>query len=101
MVHLWVWEILFGTHLGDLGSRSPDQATEAGEILPCPHDNVRTNHPIAAQLFLTDCFVKFQMRLWEWDFKVESRICYISAKNGSIATKQKANTSIERRPQMG
>ena len=33
---------------------------------------------------------------WEWVFKVKSGICYISAKNGSIATKQKANISIER-----
>ena len=41
-------------------------------------------------------FVKFRMRFWEWDFKVKSRICYISAKNGSTATKQKANISIER-----
>ena len=28
---------------------------------------------------------------WLWIFKVKSGICYISAKNGSIATKQKAN----------
>ena len=31
----------------------------------------------------------------EWDFKVKSEIFYISVKNGSIATKQKANISIE------
>ena len=29
------------------------------------------------------------------NFKVKNRICYISAKNGPIATKQKANISIE------
>ena len=29
------------------------------------------------------------------NFKVKYRICYISAKNGPIATKQKANISIE------
>ena len=32
---------------------------------------------------------------WPWIFKVKCRIGYISAKNGSIATKRKANTSIE------
>ena len=34
---------------------------------------------------------------WPWPrfFKVKYRICYISAKNGRIATKQKANISIE------
>ena len=33
--------------------------------------------------------------LWPWIFKVKYRICYISAKNGPIATKRKANISIE------
>ena len=32
---------------------------------------------------------------WPWIFKVKYRICYISAKNGSIATKRKTNISIE------
>ena len=32
---------------------------------------------------------------WPWIFKVKYGICYISAKNGPIATKQKANISIE------
>ena len=32
---------------------------------------------------------------WAWIFKVNYRICYISAKNGPIATKWKANISIE------
>ena len=32
---------------------------------------------------------------WPWIFKVKYRICYISAKNGPIATKQKTNISIE------
>ena len=31
----------------------------------------------------------------EWDFKAKSGICYISAQNGSIAMKQKANISFE------
>ena len=34
---------------------------------------------------------------WPWIFKVKHGICYISAKNGPIATKQKANISIELR----
>ena len=32
---------------------------------------------------------------WPWIFKVKYRICYISAQNGQIASKQKANISIE------
>ena len=32
---------------------------------------------------------------WPWIFKVKYGICSISAKNGPIATKQKANISIE------
>ena len=32
---------------------------------------------------------------WTWFFKVKYRICYISAKNGLIAMKWKANISIE------
>ena len=32
---------------------------------------------------------------WPWIFKVKYRICSISAKNGPISTKQKANISIE------
>ena len=34
---------------------------------------------------------------WPWIFKVKHRICYISAKNGPIATKRKANISAERK----
>ena len=32
---------------------------------------------------------------WPWIFKVKYRICYISANNGQIASKRKANISIE------
>ena len=32
---------------------------------------------------------------WPWIFKVKYRICYISAKNDQIASKRKANISIE------
>ena len=32
---------------------------------------------------------------WPWIFKVKYRICYISAKNGQITSKRKANISIE------
>ena len=45
--------------------------------------------------------LKFDHRVWLWPwpwpsiFKVKYRICYISAKNGRIATKRKANISIE------
>ena len=34
-------------------------------------------------------------RPWPWIFKVKYRICYISAKIGQIASKRKANISIE------
>ena len=37
-----------------------------------------------------------QMVSWEWDFMAKSGICYIAAKNGAIATTQKANILIER-----
>ena len=37
---------------------------------------------------------------WPWIFKVKCRIGYISAKNGAIATKRKANISIEFKHQM-
>ena len=45
--------------------------------------------------------LKCDHRVWPWPwpwrrfFKVKYRICYISAKNGPIATKRKANISIE------
>ena len=32
---------------------------------------------------------------WPWIFKVKYRICYISARNGPLATKRKANISFE------
>ena len=51
---------------------------------------------ILSETFSTILFVKFRMRFRDWYFKIKSGICYISAKNGSIATKQKANISIER-----
>ena len=38
-------------------------------------------------------FGRFSSWPWPWIFKVKYRICYISAKNGPIATKRKANTS--------
>ena len=40
---------------------------------------------------------KCDHRVWPWPrfFKVKYRICYISAKNGLIATKRNANISIE------
>ena len=42
-----------------------------------------------------------QIVCWEWDFKVKSGVCYISAKNGLIATKQKQAYRLNARPQMG
>ena len=46
---------------------------------------------------LTRIFDLFKVNVSrEWDFKVKSEICYMSAKIGSIATKQKANLSVER-----
>ena len=34
-------------------------------------------------------------RPWHWIFKVKYGICYISAKNGPVATKRKVNLSNE------
>ena len=47
--------------------------------------------------------LNFQCQIvsWEWDFKVTSGICYISAKNGSIATKKRQTYWLNARPQMG
>ena len=164
MVNLWVWDKFLVPISVTLGQGH--HATVAGQILPCPHDKVRTARPIAkrhdtyippaiistwlnvggilSETFFYDFFfIKFQIRFWEWDFqgqiwnflylsqkwfdchetkcihnnwmlglkwdrqvwpwpwpwpwifKVKCGICYISAKNCLIATKQKANISIE------
>ena len=53
------------------------------------------------KLFLTIFFAKFRMCFWESDFKVKSGICFISAKNGLIATKQKQTYWLNARPQTG
>ena len=53
------------------------------------------------QIYLWNLGLKcdHRVRPWPWAspwiFKVKYRICYISAKNGRIATKRKANISIE------
>ena len=94
------------------------QNNEAGHIYSAPHDKIGnrsynatklgrcipvvkfstsfTFGGILSETFSTILFVKFRMRFRDWYFKIKSGICYISAKNGSIATKQKANISIER-----
>ena len=40
-------------------------------------------------------FGRFSLWPWPWIFKVKHGICYISSRNGPIATKQKANILIE------
>ena len=42
-----------------------------------------------------DYLIRFWSWPWPWIFKIKCRIYYISAKNGVITTKQKANISIE------
>ena len=42
-----------------------------------------------------DYLIRFSSWPWPWIFKVKYGICYISAKNGPIATKRKANISID------
>ena len=37
---------------------------------------------------------------WPWIFKVKYRICYISAQNGQIASKQRQTYQLNSRPQM-
>ena len=39
--------------------------------------------------------VDFRRTPWPWIFKVKYGICYISAKNGPIATERKTNILIE------
>ena len=48
MVNLWVLENFLVPISVTLGQGH--QATEAGQILPCPHDKVRTTHPIFTKL---------------------------------------------------
>ena len=45
-------------------------------------------------------FGLFSLWVLPWTFRVNYGICYISAKINPIATKRKANISIESRPQM-
>ena len=40
-------------------------------------------------------FGRFSSRPWHWIFKVKYRICFTSAKNGSIVMKRKANILIK------
>ena len=47
MLHLWVWEKILAPISVTLGQGY--KATEAGHNLPCPHDKVRTAHPIATK----------------------------------------------------
>ena len=47
MVNLWVWENILAPISVTLGQGH--QATEAEQILFCPHDKVRTAHPIATK----------------------------------------------------
>ena len=139
MLNVWVWENILVLILVTLGQGH--QAIEAGQILPCPHDKVRTSHPFATLTFELefsrshcipgmelqgqiwnllylrqkwfDCHETKSKHIdwmhdlkwnhwvwpwpwpWPWIFKVKYGICYISAKNGLIATKRKANISIE------
>ena len=48
MFNLWVWENILLPISVTLGQGH--QATEAGQILPCPHDKVTTAHPITTKL---------------------------------------------------
>ena len=48
MVDLWVWENILAPISVTLGQGH--SATEAGRNLSCPHDKVRTAHPIATKL---------------------------------------------------
>ena len=117
MVNLWVWETFLVTISVTLAQGH--QATEAGHILHCPHDKARNTESIATKLLLYlsqkwfDCHetkgkhIDWMLGLkwnhlvwpwpwpWPWIFKVKYGIFYISAKNGPIGTKQKANISIK------
>ena len=112
----------FGTHLGHLGSRSPSYRSVTD--LRFPHDKVITVHflqnldwymplvmfsvwlnfgGILSETFLlTNFFIKFQIRFWEWHFKVKSGICYISQpKMVWLPQNKKQTYRLNARPQMG
>ena len=48
MVNLWVWENILAPVSVTLGQGH--QGHGAGQLLPCPHDKVRTTHPITSKL---------------------------------------------------
>ena len=100
----------FGTHLGDLGSRS--LSTKAGRNLPCPHNKVRNAYPITTKrgryipLIMLSTWVNFGEILPEFCFlaifsgkisnpfsAVEHYICHILGMVGPIDVKQKGNES--------
>ena len=110
MVNLWVWEKFLVPISVTLGQGH--QATEAGQILPCPHGKVRIAHPIATNLkrciplvmlstwltfggilsepfffFGQIFFVKFQLGF----SPIEHSICYILEVVGQVDVKQKGN----------
>ena len=109
MVNLWVWENVLVPISVTLGKCH--QATEAGQILPCPHDKVRIAHLIAPKLnmnislvilpnlnkfwrksvknIFVNSFVKFQMSF----SPTKHSICYTLGMVGTVDVKQKGNES--------
>ena len=71
----------------------------------CPHNNFWTTFRIFLNIFYRindpDLYINWldfgRFSSWPWPsiFKVKYGICFISAQNGPIAMKQKANITIE------
>ena len=79
MVNLWVWRKFVAPISVTLGQGH--LATEAGQNLSCPHDKVRTVHPIATKLSrYPPCHAFHQIKLWKNSIKnfLANYFCKIS-----------------------
>ena len=109
MVDPWVWENVLAPILVTLGQGH--LATEAEHNLPCPHDEVRTAHPITTKLgryiplIMLSTWLNFSEilpRIFFSEFlrnilnpfsPVERYICHILAMVGPIDVKHRGNES--------
>ena len=95
MVNLWVWEKCWYL------SRWPIVTKRGRYTTLVMVSTWFILEEFCRKLFFGDFLVKFQISFWEWDFEVKYAICYISTKNGSIATKQKLTYRLNARSKMG
>ena len=111
MVGLWVWENFLALISVTLGQGH--WATEAGRNLSCPHDTMRTAHPIATKLdryiplIILSTWLNFGVILRKMLFRrffnkilnpfspVEHSICHILGMVGPIDVKQKEMSQLD------